>query len=121
MRQVVGTGSAPVGVLQVLPLGVAVAVYLVIAEAPTQAGAVHDTCARALPGTAMTDVGAPGTAEGVTGSVWTAGLSPLAFLDFTENVYSVSFASPGTVQARGSASAPTTVEQVAEPGEAFTV
>jgi len=43
-----------------------VTVYSVITEPPFEAGAVHDTVADALPATAETPVGTPGTVAGVT-------------------------------------------------------
>src|SRR5450631_970994 len=50
---------APV-VVAVLPPGVAVTVYLVIADPPSPAGAVQDTTAWALPTVALAPVGAEG-------------------------------------------------------------
>jgi hypothetical protein len=52
----------------VWPPGLAVTVYEVIAEPPFEEGALNDTVADALPATADTPVGAPGTvAPRVTG------------------------------------------------------
>jgi apolipoprotein N-acyltransferase len=50
----------------VAPPGLAVTVYVVMVEPPSLAGAVHDTVAWPSPATAETDVGAPGTPDGVT-------------------------------------------------------
>ncbi len=52
-------------VVQVLPPGLLVAVYPVIGE-PLAAAAVQAMTADRLPGAAVTPVGAPGTAAGVT-------------------------------------------------------
>jgi len=52
--------------MPVLPSGIEVTVYPVIAEPPSLAGAVNVTVAWALPAVAVPIVGAPGRAEGVT-------------------------------------------------------
>lgn len=52
-------GAAPV---VVVPPGEAVTVYGLIGEPPTSDGAVHDTCAEAFPGWAVTAVGGSGSA-----------------------------------------------------------
>jgi hypothetical protein len=59
---------APV-VVAAWPPGLAVTVYPVIAEPPSLAGAVQDTTACALPAEAVTAVGAPGAALGVTAAL----------------------------------------------------
>jgi hypothetical protein len=54
---------------------------------PFDAGAVKLTWALALPGDALTPVGAPGTVYGVTGlEAADAGLVPFAFVAVTVNV-----------------------------------
>ena len=53
-------------VVQVNEPGADVTVYPVIVAPPLLAGAVHDTVAWAAPETPTTEVGAPGTASGVT-------------------------------------------------------
>ena len=54
---------------------------------PSDAGAVHDTAADALPAVAVTAVGGPGTARGVTGlDAEEAGPVPRAFAAVTVNV-----------------------------------
>ena len=57
--------------VQVSPPGLAVAVYDVIAEPPSDAGAVHDTAMVVLPGVTLGVPGAPGM---VRGTPATAGL-----------------------------------------------
>jgi hypothetical protein len=82
----------------VMPLGEEVAVYDVIAEPPSLAGAVKVTIACALPRVAVPIVGAPGTVAGVTlFDAADAGPAPTALVAFTVNVYAVPFASPVTV------------------------
>ena len=49
----------------VAPPGLAVTVYLVIADPPLEFGAAHDTVAWPSPDVAVTPVGAPGTATGI--------------------------------------------------------
>jgi hypothetical protein len=74
-------------VVQVFPSGEDVAVYPLIGLPPVLAGAVQETRAEALPGTAPTPVGAPGTAAGVTGDeAAEAGPVPTAFVAVTVNV-----------------------------------
>jgi hypothetical protein len=59
----------------------------VIADPPLEAGAVHDTTARALPVIAVTPVGAPGMVRGVTAALGAdAGPLPAAFVATTVNV-----------------------------------
>jgi hypothetical protein len=84
---------------------------------PSFAGAVHETTAEALPATADTPVGAPGTpatgvtdAEGVEG-----GLVPMALVAVTVNVYGVPLVRPLTVQGLEAA------VQVMLPGDEVTV
>jgi hypothetical protein len=82
------TDVAPV-VDPVAPPGDAVTVYAVIGAPPLDAGAVHDTVANALPGTAATAVGAPGAvgAVGVTAVDGAdAGPGPTTFVATTVNV-----------------------------------
>jgi hypothetical protein len=82
------------------------------------AGAVHDTtdCVFAA-AVALTEVGAPGTAEGITADVAEdAAEVPRAFVAVTVNVYEVPLVRPVTVQN----TAPS-VAQVFEPGEEVTV
>jgi hypothetical protein len=77
---------APV-LLAVRPPGEAVAVYSVIVEPPLLAGAVQDTTAAALPGVALTPVGAPGTVIGVTKPLAADGREvPAALVAVTVNV-----------------------------------
>jgi hypothetical protein len=57
--------KAPV-VVQMAPPGVAVAEYPVMVKPPLVNGAVHDITTWALPGVAMTPVGALGTPTGMT-------------------------------------------------------
>jgi hypothetical protein len=74
-------------VLAVIPPGVEVTVYPVIALPPLSAGAVQLTPAEAFPAVAVTLVGAPGTAIGVTLlDAAEAGPSPAAFVATTVNV-----------------------------------
>ena len=71
----------------VMPPGDAVTVYEVITAPPLLAGAANWTVARALPGTALTAVGAPGTAAGVTAFEGAEGpLVPLLFVAVTVKV-----------------------------------
>jgi hypothetical protein len=66
-----------------------VTVYLVIAELPKLAGAVHDTVAAAFPGAATTREGACGVFgdDGVTAALGNdAGEAPAALLAVTVNV-----------------------------------
>jgi len=60
------TAHEVVAVVQVNEPGDDVTVYPVIVAPPLLAGAVHDTVAWAAPETPTTEVGAPGTASGVT-------------------------------------------------------
>ena len=72
-----------------------------IGDPPFDDGAVKDAVAEALPATAVTPVGAPGTvacATGVTGlDAPEAGPVPAAFVALTVNVYAVPFVRPVTV------------------------
>jgi hypothetical protein len=75
-----------------------VAVYDVIAEPPSLAGAVNDTVACALPPVAVPIVGAPGIVAGVTlFEAADAGPVPTPFVAVTVNAYAVPLASPVTV------------------------
>jgi hypothetical protein len=88
----------------------------VIGEPPLDAGAVHDTTARVLPGMADTPVGGPGTGRGVTAALGAeGGPSPATFVAKTVNVYEVPFVSPVTVHEV------VAVVQLAPPGDAVTV
>jgi hypothetical protein len=61
--------------------------YFVIAEPPFDAGATHFTVACALPAVAVTPVGAPGGAAGLTAAEGLdRGLVPSAFVAVTLNV-----------------------------------
>ena len=74
-----------------------VAVYVVTGKPPVDAGAVKETVTCALPATAPTPVGAPGTVAGVTlleGA--DAGLVPTAFVAVTVQVTGVPLVSPVT-------------------------
>jgi hypothetical protein len=97
---VVVAGGLPVTVVTgcaVVPM-YGVTVYDVIALPPFDAGAVHDTVAWPEPPVAVTFVGAPGAAPGVTGlDAAEAGLVPTEFVAFTVKVYAVPFVSPVTV------------------------
>ena len=75
-----------------------VAVYEVIGDPPLDAGGVKAIVACALPAVALTIVGAPGTAAGVTlFDKDEAGPVPTAFVAFTVNVYVIALVSPATV------------------------
>jgi len=81
-----------------MPPGLEVTTYPMIAEPPLLAGGVKATEACALPALAVPMVGAPGTVAGVTefdGAE--AGPGPTAFVAVTVKVYAVPFASPVTV------------------------
>jgi hypothetical protein len=79
--------KAPV-VVQMDPPGVAVAVYPVMTAPPLENGAVHDTTTLALPGVAITPVGALGAPTGVTAFEETeAALLPAALVATTVKVY----------------------------------
>jgi hypothetical protein len=78
-----------------------VTVYPVIAEPPFEAGAVQETVANALPATAETPVGAPGTVAGVTAADAVESVElPTAFVAFTLNVTAVPFVRPVTEAVR---------------------
>jgi hypothetical protein len=86
--------AAPVAVIAP---GDDVTVYEVIAL-PFAAGAVKVTVAAALPRTALTAVGAPGTAAGVTATeAADAELVPAALVAVTVKVYAVPLVKPVTV------------------------
>jgi hypothetical protein len=113
--------TRPVTVADVAPVvfagatpGAAVTVYPVIAEPPLLAGAVHDTTAWMFPGVAVTPVGAPGTALGMTAALATETEDvPAALFAVTVNVYAVPLDRPATV-----AVVAMTVVVVAPPGDA---
>ncbi len=66
VRPLTTTLVADPGAVAVIPPGDEVAVYPVIGLPPLSPGAVQLTVADALPRTAVTFVGAPGTVAGVT-------------------------------------------------------
>jgi len=70
----------------------------VIALPPLTVGAVQVTTALVFPGVAVTDVGAPGGAAGITAADGAdAGPVPMAFVAVTVKVYAVPFVSPTRV------------------------
>lgn len=69
-----------------------------IAEPPSDAGAVHETVAVVSPGTALTAVGAPGTSTGVATIAFDAALGPFEFFARVVTEYVVPFVSPGIVK-----------------------
>ena len=72
-----------------------VTVYIVMAEPPLSLGAANEMVAWPLPATALTPVGAPGTAAGITEpDALDAVLVPTAFVAVTAKVYDVPFVSP---------------------------
>jgi hypothetical protein len=97
---VVVAGGLPVTVVTgwaVVPM-YGVTVYDVIGLPPLEAGAVHDTVACPAPAVAVTPVGAPGAAAGVTAlDAADAGPVPAEFVAVTVNVYAVPFVSPVTL------------------------
>jgi len=75
-----------------------VTVYPLMNKPPFEAGAVQVTVAEALPATAETPVGAPGTVGGVTGDDAVEGKeSPTAFMATTVNVTAVPLNNPMSV------------------------
>jgi len=90
---------------------------LVMGLPPSFAGAVHETTAEALPATADTPVGAPGSpATGVTADEAVDGvLVPMALVAVTVNVYGVPLVRPLTVQGLDGP------EQVRPPGDEVAV
>ena len=68
---------------------------------PSEAGAVQETVACALPAVAVTPVGAPGAVAGSAGVTLAdgadAGLVPIALVAVTTNVYALPLVSPVTV------------------------
>jgi hypothetical protein len=71
----------------------------VIALPPFEAGVVHDSATWPLPAVPDTPVGAPGTADGVTGAEAAESAPvPTALIAATVNVYAVPFVSPVTVK-----------------------
>jgi hypothetical protein len=104
------------------PPGVDVTEYDVIGEPPSDTGADHVMEAEVFPRTAVTDVGAVLTVNGVTnGEAVDAALEPTALEAVTVTVYAVPLVRPVMVQDSGFASTPTVVEQEAPPGEAVAV
>ena len=86
--------TVPATVTVALP-GDAATFYDVIAPPPVEAGAVHVTVACPLPAVAVTPVGAPGGADGVTAAdAADAGPVPVELAAVTVNVYEVPLASP---------------------------
>ena len=89
-----------------------------IADPPLDAGAVHDTVACPLPGTADTPVGVPGGPAAVTGAeAVDCGPTPAAFVALTVNVYAVPPTNPVTASDLADAAA----AAVAPPGNTVTV
>jgi hypothetical protein len=89
---------APV-VKQVKAPGELVTVYPVIELPPMTAGAAQVTLAEAGPEVAVTPVGGPGTAAGVTGEeAADAGPVPTLLVAVTVKAYDVPLARPDTVQ-----------------------
>ena len=87
-----------------------------IALPPFEAGAVQDTAALAAPAVALTIVGAPGVAIGVTDpDAVDAEPVPAALVAVTVKVYAVPLVRPDTVQGEAAAA------QVRLPGEDVTV
>jgi hypothetical protein len=104
--------------VQVLPSGLEVTVYPVIAEPPLSAGLVQDTDAALEPAVAETPVGLAGTVAGTTGAEAVEGrLVPTPFVAVTVKVYCWPLVRVETVQE----SAPLVQAQVLEPGEEVTV
>jgi hypothetical protein len=86
VRPVTVIGVAVIAVA-VMPLGLEVAVYNVIALPPLDTGAVKATVACVFPRVAVPIVGAPGSVAGVTGSEATdAGPVPTSFVAVTVKV-----------------------------------
>ena len=56
-----------VSVQPCVPVGVVVTSYLVMADPPSEAGACQVTLTEAFPAISVTEVGLPGTVDGVTG------------------------------------------------------
>ena len=116
VRPTTAADVAPAVVAVTLP-GDDVTVYMVIALPPSDDGAVHETVACVSPGTALTAVGAPGTAAGVTADEGDdAGPVPTVLVAVTMNVYAVPSARPVT-----SAEVAPPVVAVKPPGEDVTV
>ncbi|MHB8509716.1 MAG: hypothetical protein ACYDGR_13880 [Candidatus Dormibacteria bacterium] len=66
-----------------LPPTIAVTVKLVMGAPPFDAGGIQPTVTWLSPGTALTPVGAPGGAAGVTGFVVVGGPLPAWFVAYT--------------------------------------
>ena len=87
LRPVTVTVRVPLDQLAVAPPGLAVTVYPVIGDPPSEDGGAQVTVAWALPAVAETLVGAPGTVIGVTAADNSdAGLVPRAFIAVTVKV-----------------------------------
>jgi hypothetical protein len=70
-------------------------------DPPSDTGAVQETRAEALPATAVTPVGEPGTGAGVTEADGVDGsLTPRELAAITVKVYGVLLVSPDTAQLR---------------------
>ena len=83
--------------VQLRPPGLAVTVYDVMADPPSEAGVDHETATWPFPGAAVTDVGGPGTVAGVTElDAGDAGVFQVFSRATTSNVYAVPLASPVT-------------------------
>ena len=94
--------NAPAVHVQVLPPGLAVTTYLVIADPPLFDGAVHDTTTCPLPRTPVTLLGRLGYRPGVTDGAATEGSeSPTAFVAVTVKVYAVPLVNEATVHNSG--------------------
>jgi len=103
--------------VELAPPGFAVTVYELMALPPLDDGGVHETVAWALPEVAVTLVGGPATAAGVTALDGVeAGPGPTALAAVTVNVYDVPLVRPATVAV---VCEPATVT-VAPPGLAVT-
>ena len=101
----------------VLPPGVVVTVYPVIADPPSVEGASQETTAAVLRAVAVTPVGAVGIVLGVTAELaGDAGEVPTALAAVTVNVYAVPLVRPVTV-----AVVIPVVATVMPPGAAVTV
>ena len=79
IEQVRGFVSTPTVVEHDAPPGVAVAVYPVMGDPPSEEGAVHEVTADALPRIAETADGADGATAGVTALLVATADDPAAF------------------------------------------
>lgn len=102
--------------VQVLPSGIVVAVYSVMAAPPLLVGAVHVTVADDALGVAVTLFGTPGTVDGVAAADAAEAVEkPPKFEALTVNVYAVPFVKPVTKHVSS-----VVVAQVLPPGDAVT-